>query len=111
MAEGLFHVGAESFVTDGQVTVTQTPQVLVPYDEQRISLVISPPSANTLVLRFTADATLTGGMRITTSAGPLILTLALHGALVKGPIFAIVTLGSIDIAWWAARATCECIKR
>lgn len=111
MAEGLFHVGVESFVTEGEVAVSQTPVQLVPYDEYRMSLIISPPSANTLVLRFVQDPTLTGGMRIITSAGPLILTLALHGAIVKGPIFAVLTVGTLNIAWWGARSSCECLKR
>lgn len=80
------------------VAVTST--LLVPYDKDRVTLVISPPLAQALRLSLRTDAATALGILLTSAMPPLVLTLGDHGALVMGPIYALKTAGGEAITCW-----------
>jgi hypothetical protein len=109
MSSTLQHMRA-STVGDQVVTVATSSTVLVPRDEARISLIIQAPLTNRFSLSWGADAVLDQGITLYPGAAPLILYLASHGSVVKGPIKAISAVAGQAVYWVGAHTDCQCLQ-
>lgn len=82
------------------MTVATTDSAFVPYDAERVALVISPPALDTIYLGLRQAARDEGGIRMVVTANPLVLNLGDHGAIVQGPIRAISPSGQQALTYW-----------
>ena len=82
------------------VTVALTDGELVGADADRVSLLISAPSANTLILSFGTAAAAAVGIRLSAGDPALLLTVRDHGEIVVGAIRALMTVAGVDITVW-----------
>lgn len=78
-------------------TVTTTSAQLVPFDPNRVTLIISAPDANDIILSIAGDASATNGFRLNAGSNPLILTLMLHGDIVTKAFNAITAAATESI--------------
>lgn len=83
-------------------SVGATSVQVVPYDEDRTSLIIGNPVAARVTLSFGNPAVVDSGINIYAGGPALRLSLLEHGAIVRGPIFGVAQAGTELIAWWAA---------
>lgn len=81
-------------------SVGNASTLLVLRNEQRQSVVITAPVASVLNLSFGVAAVVGNGIRIPAGQGPVVLSRDLHGRLVDGPIYAIMTAGTETIGVW-----------
>lgn len=81
-------------------TVGATAVELVPFDPNRVALLIPSSTVGDLWLGLRSTPSSLHGMRIPSGAIATILTLGDHGALVQGPIQAVVDGGTDTITCW-----------
>lgn len=84
------------------VNVGVASTILVPYSPTRVALVISAPLTNPMFLALRQAAASAGGILCAAGDPPLVLTLGDHGALVMGPISAIIPAGAENVTYWDA---------
>lgn len=83
-----------------KATLAASPVVIVPYERDRVSLVIGPPTTGPVWLSLRAPNSGGVGIRFTSASVPLILTLGDHGQMVCGPIYAVSENGPEDVYVW-----------
>lgn len=89
--------------TSGQHTVallTASSSLFVPFDGSRVTLVIGATLNDTVLLSLREAAVGGVGLRLAPGAGVLVLTMAQHGQMVCGPIFARMAAGDETITYW-----------
>ena len=78
-------------------SVAQSAVSLVDTDRNRYALVISAPLAGNLLLSWGEQPTTAAGVVIPAGAGPLVLDIQHHGALVTEQVWAIMDAGTVNI--------------
>src|SRR5262249_1106968 len=107
-AQDWFHEQLESVPTEYVVAVATTKTLLLPMDESRVSAIISAPVTNPMTLTFSQDAAVTTGLGVPGGGQPVLLSLAMHGSIVRGPIYATIAVAGETITVWAALNLCAC---
>lgn len=96
-------IGRESTAAEYRVVLpTGTVKQIVPYDKDRIALIISPPDLNTVYLSFSQDPGSGVGFLLSYRAGPLCLSLQEHGDIVRRAIYGISPSGGEVVCAWTA---------
>src|SRR5215468_3940894 len=97
MQQDWFHEQLDSVPTEYVVPVGTTKTLLLPMDETRVSAIISAPQTNTMILSLSGDPAVTTGLRIPAGGQPILLSLAIHGSIVRGPVFATILVAGETI--------------
>ena len=83
-----------------KVSIATTSTLLVEADPRRKALLVCRPPTNEITLSLKEAAVANQGVILDTTDPPLLLTAALHGAMVRGPIYAISDTAAQVITFW-----------
>lgn len=103
-----WHAGRESTPEQETRTVGTTATLLVPRSPNRVALTISAPKTNEMWLSWNGDAAIGVGIRIPAGSQPLQLSLSDNGAMVMGPVSAIIATAAEAITYVGAINSCAC---
>lgn len=84
------------------VTITALGQIVIPYLENRVSLLIGCHPTVSPALSRSADPTSTSGVILPAAGSPLPITIGNQGSMVKGPIFAKSGVVPYTLTYWEA---------
>lgn len=102
---------SESQTTQVGITVGLADSAFIPRNENRTSLVISSLNGANLFLCWNGPAAANVGIMLASGAAPLVLSLAIHGAIVRGPIRAVNDSASLVCYYVETTLTCPCIRK
>lgn len=108
--KNLYHEFLDSTPAQQDVPVGITDSLLVPRNLARVGLIIEAPLTQVLYLAWNGVPSATVGIRLPAGGAPLVLTAALHGALVYGPIRAVLVGGAEVISYVESISNCPCTK-
>lgn len=108
--DNLYHEFHDSTPAQRAVPIGVADTPFVDKNTARIALVITAPGANPAFIAWNGPASATNGIRIPAGGNPLVLTAALHGALVFGPITASVPLGAETMTFAESTSNCPCAR-
>ena len=101
------HARPKSAISDGVFNVSATIAQIVPPDQNREALIISPPTGADIIIGWSGAITATTGLKLRQTDLPLILTTSEHGALVQAPIYAVCVGNASGI--WSASSWHNCL--
>lgn len=84
------------------VRITAAGQVVIPYVEDRVSLVIGADPTTSITLSPNPDVSSGYGVKIPAAGPPLRLHLGADGSIVKGPYYVVGTTFPSSLTWWEA---------
>lgn len=107
--QNVVHEMLETVADEVKVSpITSTAKILVPYNANRVALVIGAITGDSLWLGMTSGVDVDKGIMIPMSTAPLKLTLTEHGRLVHGPIYALASSGNNTVTYWETHLACKC---
>lgn len=90
------------FASQEKAIISATWSLVVPFDENRVALILPGDSASNLWWSFREAAPAVASFHTSQYIGPVMLTKEDHGDLVCGPFYVFRAAGATTIIYWQA---------
>lgn len=88
-----------SFSSQAFVVVNLVGRMVIPFAENRVTLVLHAPGAFGVVVGLRASVIVPTGILVASRALPITLTMTQHGDMVRGPWFAIADADGVNLVY------------